>query len=1306
MSLVKRLLVFSLVITTVLSFSPINVEAAGSYGAGSLLAKEGVEGAAVYYIGSDDMKYVFPDSKTYFTWYEDFSDVVRVPVTELDMYGNGGAVTYRPGTYLVTHEDTANVYGIGAGGMYHLIPSEAVATDLYGADWGSMVMDVIPGYFSTSYTEGSDLSDMYPTGTLLSDGTDTYYVDGTSKRIFVDADAFEANGLMADNVLEVSDLSDYSDGSSIDGEESDIAGFMPGEGTPGDPVISGSLSLSLASDTPNPGIYPSTASGLEMLKFKAKAGSDGAVLDGITIGHGGVGATTEFIKIYLYEGESRLTSGKTINSSTNATEFNNLNIDFSANETKYLTVVADAGVSKSGTHLFSITAAELEAGTATLGSIVGNAISLGTANAGEVVITEGSDPSNGKVGEQDAELTSFTLTVDSIEDSSFERISLYHAGAVSRGDLTDLELYKNSKSAENLVASTSGLDSEDLAVFVLDTPVDLEKGQAVKFYVYGDISGDAKSGSAETVNFYLDETSDLKVMGNNYNAPLGVDNYDQSFNSSTGSGTYNGGAAARYTTMYLEGSDVTLTTDGPSATNIDAGGNSADDINLLNFAIALTQEADLKSIQVELHAVTTDMDASDTTVTSNYITDVKIVNTDTGTTVWGPTDISSFSDIGNSAGVSKTWTDTETLAAGTHNYKVTADFKNSSLDAGSKIYAVLGDKADGNTLISTAVKSTGNNTYLTSIVPSSYTQGANMTLKGPALKATRATTPNSDDIVKGADGVTVANLIFSAEDSGADLKITSVKFSGYVDGWSRSVILTKDQTGSTLAITDLVSYVRAYAEEADGSETLLGTKAFNSSGEVTFSSIAWNIPAGETRNLRVAVDTNAGHTATVGLTTMDAFAVDITDFSADVSAETSSGTALTAAQMGTATSDLPNTATTAATGPKFAMYSAGTITVQDGADKPAVTLVTTGSSDVYYHQLEVYTAYEDLAISKMKFLASEKAGNFASVKLTGKNTAGDTVSYTTDVDGSGYATFTGMDLKADDDGENIDMYVTLNTVTNGALVGSSATWDLQTTGFEANGVGGSNTNVASFTNSDAASAALYVVKSKPVFANAGSNGSLADGVNTLYKFTVTPAGEGKIAIKKLKFNVDASDASGSTLNLHSFRLYKGTSCDTAIDTAFFTDGVYGTTTLSLLNTTTADYGDAAASVAVYMFFEGTSDSSYTDASDYYGELVVPTSGETYCLKATVANSATNDSVVASIAEEGQDTSGPTYGALAYDLADYDSLITIGTDSDIIWSDYSSTTSHQDSLGSGTSSDFFGGRYLPGLQSDATSLSKS
>ncbi|MBU0614191.1 hypothetical protein KJ766_02825, partial [Patescibacteria group bacterium] len=44
-----------------------------SVSAGDLIRGEAF--SAVYYMGNDGLRYVFPNSNTYFTWYEDFDTV-------------------------------------------------------------------------------------------------------------------------------------------------------------------------------------------------------------------------------------------------------------------------------------------------------------------------------------------------------------------------------------------------------------------------------------------------------------------------------------------------------------------------------------------------------------------------------------------------------------------------------------------------------------------------------------------------------------------------------------------------------------------------------------------------------------------------------------------------------------------------------------------------------------------------------------------------------------------------------------------------------------------------------------------------------------------------------------------------------------------------------------------------------------------------------------------------------------------------------------------------------------------------------
>src|SRR3989344_6505857 len=87
---------------------------------------------AVYYINGTS-KHVFPDKKTYMTWYTNFDAVKKVTVADLDMYATGAPVSYRPGTKLVTHPNTAKVYAVEPSGMIRWIADEATAMALYGS---------------------------------------------------------------------------------------------------------------------------------------------------------------------------------------------------------------------------------------------------------------------------------------------------------------------------------------------------------------------------------------------------------------------------------------------------------------------------------------------------------------------------------------------------------------------------------------------------------------------------------------------------------------------------------------------------------------------------------------------------------------------------------------------------------------------------------------------------------------------------------------------------------------------------------------------------------------------------------------------------------------------------------------------------------------------------------------------------------------------------------------------------------------------------------------------------------------------
>lgn len=112
--------------------------------------------SAVYYFGEDGLRYVFPNEKTYSTWYDDFDDVRWLSDSDLATIQIGGNVTYKPGVRMLKIQSSETVYAVGAGGTLHAIESETVATALYGTDWNKKVDDMPDSYFC-NYSLGERL---------------------------------------------------------------------------------------------------------------------------------------------------------------------------------------------------------------------------------------------------------------------------------------------------------------------------------------------------------------------------------------------------------------------------------------------------------------------------------------------------------------------------------------------------------------------------------------------------------------------------------------------------------------------------------------------------------------------------------------------------------------------------------------------------------------------------------------------------------------------------------------------------------------------------------------------------------------------------------------------------------------------------------------------------------------------------------------------------------------------------------------------------------------------------------------------
>ncbi len=122
---------------------------ASAAGTGSLIK---ASGPAVYYV-SGGKRYVFPNEKIFFSWYQNFDSVVTVGDEQLSGYLIGGNVTYRPASRLVKIQSDPKVYAVGAGGALRWVASEAAARALYGDDWNKKIDDV-PDAFFINYRQG------------------------------------------------------------------------------------------------------------------------------------------------------------------------------------------------------------------------------------------------------------------------------------------------------------------------------------------------------------------------------------------------------------------------------------------------------------------------------------------------------------------------------------------------------------------------------------------------------------------------------------------------------------------------------------------------------------------------------------------------------------------------------------------------------------------------------------------------------------------------------------------------------------------------------------------------------------------------------------------------------------------------------------------------------------------------------------------------------------------------------------------------------------------------------------------------
>ncbi len=1163
---------------------------------------------AVYYVGADGKRYVFPNQTTYKTWYADFSAVTTLTDAELAAMTVGGNVCMKPGALMVKITTDPKVYAVDRNCTLRWVPSEAIAAALYGSDWNKKIVDV-PDAFFTNYSVGSDLSA----------------------------------------------AADFSPASA----SAAAASINADRGIGGTAASSGKLSVALAPTNPPSNTFVGGI-GVSMMEIAVtNTGSTTAAVTSVTLHRRGAGGNTDIAGLYLFHGYDRLTSMVTINSTSNDAAFNSVILDVAPGTTEVLSVIAGFNYFLGGSNQHALDLIDLKSGNLTARGLPlhGNLFTMSPANSGLLSVDKsGPAPlSNVVSGGKHQKIGEFKFTLDGTEDMDFASLALTHGGSVARERLSNLSL----ESAGNALATVAKYDRYDRATFVLATPVTLTKNNSRTFSLYADIAPESRGGTAETIFTYVDDPVDVAAYGHVYGFASAV------VTTTANGASYDGDSCAlgagNCSSTRIESGTLTTSFNGPASKNLAAAAKS---VELFNFTMSALAKLDVRKLQL---AVSGDgASALDNgSLSSPRITNIKVIDTASGTTVLGPKDVTGATGyLVGAASATLDFSETFTLPAGqSRTFKVVADVANASiLGPLSKLRVSLNKFS----ALASAIKNVDTNQDLTSsdYVPDSVIAGNQFSLAPATLAVSAASTPVAQSYVKGSQGVALMGLSLKAGD-GSPVTISSLQLQGRIDSSDNSGVCTNAPNGAfsngrepagCASVADDVQTVTLW----NGSTQLGAAKspASGTDGSLTFDTLNLIVPSGQTVTLQLRG--NLASSMAAG-TLPDDVSFQLTG--GNVSATDADGNALAA--------------TGTANGPAMRLTDGGTVTTAVSSDSSTETdagLLLGSASSVTLAKFRFSAQYEDLKLTKARInVATPNAVSSLSLYDGGTMIAGPV-----SVDGSGNADFSGITgfVIAKDSSKNLTVKGTLNAVgPSGATTGSAVTATLKDTAgtLEIRGASAGSSTLITSIGGDMVGNAKIVRKAVPTVSLAAlPTATLTAGQNVAMRFTVS-AGGGDVALKGLAMLVN-NGTSGTITNISNG--------DSQLRRVGDSSNLAGSSALTACG--------AAATCTLVLRLANE-------------ETVAAGSSRTYDIRLNVGAASVGSSVTGHLLGDDGATLLDT-GALtvAGDTAHYPFAVD-GTDSEFVWSDQSASP-HDATVGA-SSADWANGGYVKVVPTDSQTLSK-
>ncbi len=835
--------------------------------------------------------------------------------------------------------------------------------------------------------------------------------------------------------------------------------------TTGPTVPATGLALALASDNPAGRTIPKGASAVNVLKFTV---SGSGTLTELAFKRKGVGATADIASagVYLYEDATRLTSGRSLNSTSHEVSFVNLALAVASTRTLWLAVDVSTSATAGNKNYFELVSS---VGTPSIsGSLIGNTFEIGGQAAGVATTTKVGSLSSSTVGAKNVQVSEFRLDVSGEEDVEVMSIAVTQGGSISNANLSNFVLKQN----DVAIATAAAIGSKDLITFALSSPFKIEKGQQKTFKVYADMSGSAKSG--DQVKLYFDSAADVQAKGKTYGFNVKVD--------ITAMDT-----VSEAHTVELKGGDVTITFNGPISGDIARRGQ---DVEVFNFTIATKSAIEIRNWR--FHATTSVL------ASGKGFNDFKVWDTTSNSVITSAFDITTSTD--------QTFADVYTMAAGASKvFKATVDVDPDNADNDTLLVSLLAFQASD-------IKNTENNQFVatSAIVPSATVSGNTMTVKAPSLDIQLSSSPSSQTYVQGSTKKALVAFGFKAV---ADtIKVSSVK-------------ITASYTSGTLTsgeVTNLALY--------DGDTKVSDEKSLNSSDlTATFDSLSVSIAKDTTKTITVkgniATDATNGDVFHVKInsTSTDITATDNDGNSATITGATanSAGTvAITVASVGSVTvvkagDDTESEAgVMLANGERVLAKFRFTATDEDMTVNKLHILIASSSTAIA--NSDGGTVVDDVPTIKLYYGSTQiGAASGYNVNSTGASTS------IAEVSGLGW-------VVSRDSSKTLTVKGVIPTIGqsgSGADFGTSVWASIMAAGFEAQGATAKDSTITAATGNEKL---IYKTAPKLTSAVKGTD-RLTAGTVQVMKFKIKADGPDQVAWKQIQFKVTVTQASMSAV---------------------------------------------------------------------------------------------------------------------------------------------------------------------------------